>query len=171
MTPIIDRTPIDGRFDERLRAFLEMNSVAPEFIVPGHPMPTVSLAAAAIGVHEDRIIKSVLFKAPTGEVVLAIAAGTARIDRHRLAEVAGIPGLKLADAETVLAVTGYPAGGVAPVGHVTRIPVVVDQRVMDMGDVFGGAGTEEALLQIAPADIVRLTGAVIADITMTSATG
>lgn len=156
---------VAGLGDPRLRAFLADHAVQAEILAPGVPMPTVPLAAAAIGVREEQIIKSVLFKDGAGAAVLAIACGTARIDRHRLAEVTGIPGLRLADAETVLAATGFPAGGVSPVGHATRFPVVVDQRVMDSEHVYGGAGTEETLVKIAPIDIVRLTSAVIADIT------
>ncbi|MCC6792941.1 MAG: YbaK/EbsC family protein [Thermomicrobiales bacterium] len=127
-------------------------------------MPTVPLAAAAIGVREDQIIKSVLFRTKPGEVALAIVSGTARIDRSVLEQVTGLPGLKLADPSTVLHRTGYPAGGVAPIGHATQFPVVIDLRVMDQDVVYGGAGSEETLLRIAPFDIERLTGAIVADI-------
>ena len=148
----------------RLRAFLAENGEQAEIVAPGVPMPTVPLAAAAIRVRDEQIIKSVLFEDRAGAVVLAIACGTARIDRRRLADVAGIPGLKLAGAETVLAATGFPAGGVSPIGHANRFPVVIDRRVMEQNVVFGGAGTEDTLLRIAPSDIARLTNAVIADI-------
>ena len=165
MTQSSNDAVIDGHGDPRLRSFLAEHAVRAEILAPGVPMPTVPLAAAAIGVREEQIIKSVLFEDRNGAVVLTIACGTARIDRHRLAEATGIPGLKLADAATVLAATGYPAGGVSPVGHATRMPVVIDQRVMSWEHVYGGAGTEETLVMISPIDIVRLTGAVVADIT------
>lgn len=148
----------------RLRTYLAAADVVADVVAPGVPMPTVPLAAAAIGVREEQIIKSVLFKDRSGKVVLAIASGTVRIDRLRLAQITELPGLKLADAVTVLTATGYPAGGVAPIGHATQFPVVIDRRVMDLDTVYGGAGSEETLLRIAPIDIERLTGAVVADI-------
>jgi prolyl-tRNA editing enzyme YbaK/EbsC (Cys-tRNA(Pro) deacylase) len=148
-----------------LVSFLRESSVDAELIQPGVPMPTVPLAARAIGVEDDQIIKSVLFKGKEGELVLAIASGTARIDRAALEAIAGTSKLKLADAETVLAATGFPAGGVAPVGHLTKVTVVVDRRVMGLPEIFGGGGAEDVLLRIRPQDIVALTAALSGDIT------
>jgi prolyl-tRNA editing enzyme YbaK/EbsC (Cys-tRNA(Pro) deacylase) len=152
-----------------LVAHLSALGVAAELVAPGVPMPTVPAAAAAIGVTPDDIVKSVLFVAPEGTPVLAIACGTARIDRALLAAAAGLPRLSIADPATVLARTGYPAGGVSPVHHATPLTVVVDSRVTDRPYVFGGAGAEDLLLRISPVDILRLTGAAVAQITVPSA--
>jgi prolyl-tRNA editing enzyme YbaK/EbsC (Cys-tRNA(Pro) deacylase) len=135
-----------------------------ELVAPGAPMPTVSLAAAAIEVAETAIIKSVLFEDRAGQVVLAIANGTNRISRPALAAAAGFAKLWLASPELVLERTGFPAGGVAPVGHATAVPVVIDRRVMDEAWVYGGAGTEDALIKIRPTDIAALTNARVAEI-------
>jgi Cys-tRNA(Pro) deacylase len=129
-------------------------------------MPTVPLAAAAIGVTEDQIIKSLLFRDSRGELVLAIASGTARIDRSLLAFAAGLEKPRLADPATVLATTGFPAGGVAPVAHATPVRVVIDRRAAAMDVVYGGGGSEDVLLKIRPRDVIRLTSAEIADIAL-----
>lgn len=153
---------------ERLIAFLRKQAIAAELIEPGVPMPTVPLAAAAIGVEEAQIIKSLLFRDVTGGCVLAIASGTARIDRQLLSNASGLVKLRLADPETVRAVTGFPAGGVSPVGHATAVPVVIDRRATELETVYGGGGTEDVLLQIRTSDIIRITNATIADITSTN---
>lgn len=152
--------------ESRLRAYIAEHAIDAEIVAPGVPMPTVPLAAAAIGVPDEQIIKSVLFVAKDGRLVLAIASGTSRIDRNRLGEVLGMTKLTLADPGTVLDATGFPAGGVCPIGHATNIPVVMDRKVLSLPWVFGGAGSEETLLKISP-DIVRLlTGATVADIVL-----
>jgi Cys-tRNA(Pro) deacylase len=147
-----------------LTTFLNERGVEFELLEPGCPMPTVLLAAAAIGVEDSQIIKTLVFKSPSGECLAAIASGTARIDRGRLAAFTGHAKLKLADPKTVLEATGFPAGGVAPVGHATALRVVVDSNVMDLEYVYGGGGSEDMLVRLRPTDIVRLTGAEIADI-------
>jgi len=149
---------------EQLLATIRASGIEAELVEPGVPMPTVPLAAEAIGVSEAAIIKSVLFENRAGQVVLGIANGTSRISRPALASAAGLAKLWLASPELVLERTGFPAGGVAPVGHENLIPVVIDRHVMDEEWVYGGAGTEEALLKIRPADIALLTGATIAEI-------
>lgn len=150
--------------ERQLRVFLAQHRVRARIIAPGVPMPTVPLAAAAIGVDQDQIIKSLLFQDKHDAVVLAIAAGAGRIDRVQLAEIAQLSKLKLAAPEIVFAKTGYPAGGVAPIGHRIAIPVVMDERVLSFDPVYGGGGSEITLLEISPKTIVDLTGAAIAKI-------
>jgi Cys-tRNA(Pro) deacylase len=155
----------DSSNGQRLIAYLTEHGIDAALIEPGVPMPTVPLAAAAIGVEEDQIIKSLLFRDANGDCVLAIASGTARIDRNLLAQTCGLVKPRLADPATVLSITGFPAGGVSPVGHVTSVRVVIDRRAADLQTVYGGGGTEDVLLRISPRDIIRITKATIAEIT------
>jgi Cys-tRNA(Pro) deacylase len=151
---------------ERVEATLEDLGLDAEIVSPGTPMPTVPLAAEAVGCSVDQIIKTVVFTTPQGEPVIAIANGTSRIDRKRLAEAVHLESLKLADPQFVLDVTGYEAGGVAPVGiRASDAPVVIDPAVLSQQTVYGGAGTEDDLLHIATIDLIRVTAACICQIT------
>ena len=138
--------------------------VAGELIYPGAPTPTVPAAAVALGVDEACILKSLLFVAPNGVAALAIITGVSRVERGKLAAAAGVEQLKLASPDVVLARTGYPAGGVAPICHATPLTVIVDQRVMDLSIAYAGGGRVDAMLRIRPDEIVRLTKAKVADI-------
>lgn len=149
-----------------LMSFLEREGIPPVFVAPGVPMPTVPSAAAAIGVKERQILKTLLFCSRDGDCVVAIACGPKKVDRQRLADVSGIANLRVASPDQVLAVTGFPAGGVAPVGFATEVPVVVDEAVMELAVAFGGGGCESLLLQIDPVQIVRVNNAQVASITI-----
>ena len=128
-------------------------------------MPTVEAAAAAMGCAPERIFKSILFQSRvTGTCAMAIACGLWRVDARALAEESGLTSLRLAPPDVVLAVTGYPAGGTPPVGHRERFPVVVDRRVAEQEWGWAGGGREELLVKIAPADIIRIHDARIADV-------
>jgi prolyl-tRNA editing enzyme YbaK/EbsC (Cys-tRNA(Pro) deacylase) len=109
-------------------------------------------------------LKSLLFQDRSGKCVLAIASGTGRIDAAKLAAHADLDRPRLADAATVLMVTGYPAGGVAPIAHASAVRVVMDDQAAALDMAYGGGGAEELLLRIRPADILLLTGGVTADI-------
>lgn len=129
-------------------------------------MPTVPLAAQALGVEPARIVKSILFqgKKDPNQVALAIAPGDVRVTAAKVAAALGMTQLKLATPETVLRRSGYEVGGVPPIGHIESLPTVVDARIPSFESVFGGGGDEDHMLRITPAEIVRLTGARIADI-------
>jgi prolyl-tRNA editing enzyme YbaK/EbsC (Cys-tRNA(Pro) deacylase) len=150
---------------DRLRAALIVLKLDARIVSPGTPMPTVPLAAAAVGCADDQIIKTVVFATPDGQAVIAIANGTRRIDRRQLASAAQVASLKLAQPDFVLDRTGYPAGGVSPIGiRDVDAPVIVDSAVLGQRIVFGGAGTENDLLEIETSQLLMLTGACVCPI-------
>ncbi len=163
---IAPRDPADVPPPLDLAAELRALGLDAELVAPGVPMPTVESAARALGVAPEHIFKSVLFQAADDRCVMGVACGTWRIDAKRLAALAGTPRLRLAPPAVVLAVTGYPAGGTPPVGHRERFPVFVDERVTAQGWGYAGGGREELLVRIAAADIVRVTAATVAAITI-----
>jgi Cys-tRNA(Pro) deacylase len=128
-------------------------------------MPTVPLAAQAIGVPEDQILKTLVFVSDVGGFVVAIANGTRRIDRHRLAEAAAVRKPRPAEPDDVMAVTGYPAGGVAPLGLPAAVPVIVDTATAALTSAYGGGGQEHLLLRVQISDVIRYNSALVADIT------
>ncbi len=150
-----------------LEDYILGQGLQPEIVAPGAHMATVDAAAAAMGVPPERIFKSVLLQARDGRCVMVVACGTGRIDLARVEGLTGLKNLRLAKPAVVLAQTGYPAGGTPPLGHRERFPVVVDARVLAQGWGYGGGGRPELLLKIQSADIVRLTGASVADVSRT----
>lgn len=149
---------------ERLADFLREHGIVAELVFPGRETPTVTAAAEALGVPESRIVKSLLFQDRDGVTVLVVARGTAKIDRRRLAEAAGLRKPQLAPADVALRVTGYPPGGTPPVGHVMPVRVLLDAAVLAEPVVYGGGGRVDAMLRIRTEDIRRLTHAEVVDL-------
>jgi prolyl-tRNA editing enzyme YbaK/EbsC (Cys-tRNA(Pro) deacylase) len=149
-----------------LPAYLASVGVEATLVRTEREVPTVDLAAAALGVAPAAIVKSIVFehKQDATRVCLAIVSGDARVSRQKVSDAFGLRQLRLASPDTVLQVTGYRAGGVPPVCHLQPIPVALDRRVFEHRVVFGGGGDEWHMLRIAPHDIQRLTGAVVADL-------
>ncbi len=153
-----------------LEKFLEAHGVNGQVIrLPAHT-PTVEAAALVMGTTADRIAKSLLFLLDrgSGEMVpiLVIAYGTDRVDYRQVAGCVGLSRkrVRLADADAVRDVTGYPVGAVPPLGHRRRLRTLMDRRVLEQPEVYAGGGAVDALLRIAPAEIVRATGAETVDL-------
>ena len=89
---------------------------------------TVPLAAAALGVEPHQIIKSLLFlvrlpdQPDSPQPVLVIVDGSQRVDHKAIAAHFGVSRkrVRLASADEVLAILGYPAGGVPPLAIAPR---------------------------------------------------
>ena len=69
-----------------------------------------SLAAAALGVSDELILKTLLFAGDDGHFVVVIANGMRRIDMGKLADAAAMRKPRPASPDDVIAVIGYPAG-------------------------------------------------------------
>jgi prolyl-tRNA editing enzyme YbaK/EbsC (Cys-tRNA(Pro) deacylase) len=63
-----------------------------------------------------------------------------------------------------MSVTGYPAGGVAPLGLPGSIPVIVDAATAALTIAYGGGGNEHLLLRVQVSDVIRCNSAVVAEI-------
>lgn len=156
--------------DKDLKEYLAAQGVSGEVIrLPAHT-PTVEAAAQALGTTVDRIAKSLLFLLDQGAgdpvPILVIANGTDRVDYRQVAAWAGLSRkrVRLADAATVRAVTGYPVGAVPPLGHPRPLRTLMDRRVLQQPEVYAGGGAVDALLRITPAELVRATGAETVDV-------
>jgi prolyl-tRNA editing enzyme YbaK/EbsC (Cys-tRNA(Pro) deacylase) len=143
-----------------LERFIAEHGIAAELVPMDVETPTVPAAAAALGVASGQIIKSLLFQVRDAPV-LVIASGDTPVDRRPIAERFGVgkKQVKLADAETVLRLTGYPAGGVPPFGHPAPLPTLLDRAVLAWDAIYGGGGDDHTLLRIAPGELARVTGA------------
>jgi prolyl-tRNA editing enzyme YbaK/EbsC (Cys-tRNA(Pro) deacylase) len=120
-------------------------------------------AAAAIGCDVARIAKSMLFRAADGRPVLVVASGANRVDEKKVAALLGQK-IKRADPDFVLSNTGTAAGGVAPVGHVTAPVTLLDQDLTAFPTIWAAAGSPNAVFELTPAELARLTGAEFADV-------
>jgi len=122
---------------------------------------TVSIAKV-LGVDVSQIIKCLIFLDPGGRPVMAIVRGDSRVDVSKLCVAAGASELRLAKAKEVEDLTGHPIGGVPPIGLGVR--TFVDRLVLEREWVYGSAGSPYAGLRIRSADLVRLSGAVVSEI-------
>lgn len=106
--------PVDDPV-ERLRAYLSGTGSVAEIVRPRADSSTVAAAAEALGVHPSQIVKSLLFQNRQGSVILVVASGGYRVNRHRLADLTGFGHLKLASPAVVSEITGFAVGGLPPV--------------------------------------------------------
>ncbi len=124
---------------------------------------TVAEAAAALGVGEAQIAKSLVFVAD-GQPVLAVLSGVDRLDPARLGNHVGAARVKRADPDVVRAATGFPIGGVSPVGHDGKLRVLVDRALERFAVVWAAAGTPHAVFPTTFAELVAVSGGEPADV-------
>jgi prolyl-tRNA editing enzyme YbaK/EbsC (Cys-tRNA(Pro) deacylase) len=121
--------------------------------------------AAALGIGADEVAKTLVLVAPAGNV-RAVLAASERIDLHKVAALLGISGkqVHLATEDDLARDYGdFALGAVPPLGG-PEDPVIVDEGLAERDSVVLEAGSHERSIRLKTADIVRLSGAQVADI-------
>ncbi len=116
-------------------------------------------AASALGVDPARVFKTLLASLD-GSLVVGIVPVSGQLDLKALARAFGGSRAAMADVSTAQRVTGYVAGGISPVGQKRRLRTVLDASALDHDTIFVSAGRRGLDLEVAPADLVVITGAI-----------
>jgi Cys-tRNA(Pro) deacylase len=124
---------------------------------------TAQDAATAIGVLVGQIVKSLVF-AVDGEIVMAYVSGANQLDEKKLAAAAGGAKCSRVDADAVREATGFPIGGVPPLGLATQLRIFMDPDLLQYDEVWAAAGTWNDVFPINPRDLQRVTSGVVVEI-------
>ena len=123
----------------------------------------VGLAAELLGLDPARVFKTLVAEVD-GALTVGVVPVSATLDLKALAAAVGGKRARMADVAAAERATGYVAGGISPLAQRKRLPVVVDSSAESFVTVFCSAGRRGLEVELAPADLVRLTGARMAPI-------
>ena len=137
--------------------------VVHSYEVDPHATSYGEAAAAALGVEPERMLKTLLAEVD-GRLVCGVVPVAGSLDLKALAGAVGGKRAGMADPAAAERATGYVVGGISPLGQRSRVPIVVDETAELYDTVIVSAGRRGLSVELAPADLLRLTGAVVADV-------
>ena len=120
-------------------------------------------AAEALDADPGRVFKTLLASLD-GSLVVGIVPVTGQLDLKALARALGGSKAVMAEVAAAERATGYVAGGISPVGQKRRHPTVLDASALEHDTILVSGGRRGFDLELAPADLVAITGAVTATI-------
>ncbi len=124
-------------------------------------------AAEALGVAPNRVFKTLLVA--TGEqgasaLVVGIVPVDQSLDLKAIASALGIKKVEMADPVAAERRTGYVVGGISPLGQRQRSRTILDSSAMAHETIYVSGGHRGLDIELAPADLQRLTDAQLAHI-------
>ena len=120
-------------------------------------------AAEKLGVEPDRVFKTLVAQVD-GVATVAVVPVTMQLNLKSLARAAGGKHAQMADPAAAARITGYVVGGISPLGQKRRLATVIDDTALLWDTVLVSAGRRGIDVELAPADLIRLTSATVADI-------
>jgi Cys-tRNA(Pro)/Cys-tRNA(Cys) deacylase len=122
-------------------------------------------AAEAMGVEPARVFKTLVCATDRAAVsVVAVVPVDRTLDLKALAAVVGAKSAALAEVAAAERSTGYVVGAISPLGQKRRLATLVDQTAEDWPTMFVSGGRRGLEIELAPADLLDLTGGTLAAI-------
>lgn len=86
------------------------------------------------------------------------------LDMKKAASAVGEKNIEMLHVKDINAVTGYIRGGCTPIGMKKQYKTVINDTVMNFDKVIISGGKIGAQILLAPADLIKVTGAIVVDV-------
>ena len=120
-------------------------------------------AAEALGIAPEKVFKTLMVEVE-GRLAVGVVPVSGNLDLKAFAAAVGAKKASMADPVAAERRTGYVLGGISPLGQRQSSPTVVDSSALELGTMLVSAGKRGLDVELAPADLIRLTVAVTAAI-------
>jgi prolyl-tRNA editing enzyme YbaK/EbsC (Cys-tRNA(Pro) deacylase) len=153
---MINFYPMDP-YLEKLSVFIRDHHIQAEHLSFEQSCHSVAEAAQAVGAQPEDLVKNICLLDYQGQLIVAIVKGEDRVSPKQVAAALGqaspTPVPRLATPAEILEKTGYPCGGTPSFGYPAT--VLIDPRVLEKEVVYTGGGSENALVKLSTAELLR----------------
>ncbi len=120
--------------------------------------------AEALGQDPARGFKTLVARGVSKGIYVFEVPVAENLDLKKAAKTVGEKSIELLHVAEINAVTGYIRGGCSPIGMKKQFPTVFHKTVEDYETVYVSAGKIGAQVELAPADLLKVTRGSAADI-------
>ena len=127
-----------------------------------------AVSARELGVPEHAIIKTLVMEDDARHPLIVLMHGDREVSTKSLARFLGVKTITPCDPAIADRHSGYQVGGTSPFGTRRKMPVFMQQTIVDVPRVYINGGRRGYLVGLAPADIVRVLAPTLVDIAQSS---
>jgi len=113
------------------------------------------VSARELNVDEHAVVKTLIFEDETGRPLVVLMHGDCKVSTKELARQIGCKKVEPCKPEVANRHSGYLVGGTSPFGTKKRMPVYMEQSILDLPLIYINGGRRGYLVGVHPHDIVR----------------
>ena len=151
MEKILEKEPV-----KRVQEFINQFDSKLKISILDTTARTAKDAAESLGCEVGAIVKSLVFRADD-TFLICLIAGDKRCSLNKLKKVVDKKDVCMANADEVKTNTGFSIGGVAPVAHLKKLNILIDQSLGRFQNVFAAAGHPNSIFKIEYNKLVQMT--------------
>lgn len=122
--------------------------------------------ASKVGLPTSMVYKTLVTRAHGGGLLVFVIPVEKELDLKKAARAAAVKSVEMLRQSELLPQTGYIHGGCSPVGMKKRFPTYIDKSAEQLASMAVSAGKIGAQVELAPADLLQVTGGKTADLTV-----
>lgn len=146
---ILDRLKI--KYD-----LIEYN-VDPENLAADH-------VAEELGEPIEQVFKTLVLRGDKTGIFVCVIAGNREVDLKKAAKISGNKKAEMIQQKELLPITGYIRGGCTSIGMKKKFPTYISEEALSFPYIYVSAGKRGLQLKLSPADIIKASDALPADI-------
>ncbi|KON82194.1 Cys-tRNA(Pro) deacylase [Azoarcus sp. PA01] len=120
------------------------------------PHGGTKVSARELGVDEHAVVKTLVMEDDSGAPLVVLMHGDRKVATKELARQAGRKRIEPCTPEVANRHSGYLVGGTSPFGMRKRLPVFMENSIVDLPLVYINGGRRGFLLGISPQEILRV---------------
>ena len=159
MENLLNKEPV-----KRVQDFIVQFDPKLKVLVLNTTAKTAKDAAKSLNCEVGAIVKSLVFRADD-TFLICLIAGDKRCSLNKLKKIIDKKDVCMANAGEVKTNTGFSIGGVAPIAHLKKLNILIDQSLSRFQNVFAAAGHPNSIFKIEYNKLVQMTKGEVKEIT------
>lgn len=121
--------------------------------------------AAQLGEDVAQVFKTLVLHGDKTGYFVCVIPGAEEVDLKKAAKVSGNKKCEMIPVKELLPLTGYIRGGCSPIGMKKHFPTYLHPTAIEYAKIYVSAGQRGLQIEIAPADLIRVSAAQTAELT------
>lgn len=115
-----------------------------------------AVSAREIGVDERCVIKTLIMEDERKNPLVVLMHGHLQVSTKELARVIGVKSVSPCTPDTANKHSGYLVGGTSPFGARKRMPVYLEETILELPLIYINGGSRGFLVSMPPSELVRV---------------
>jgi Cys-tRNA(Pro) deacylase len=115
-----------------------------------------AVSARELGVPEHAVVKTLIMEDEAKNPLVVLMHGDLKVSTRELARIIGAKTIVPCSPQTANRHSGYVVGGTSPFGTRKRMPVYMEETILQLPKIYINGGRRGYLVGISPQDAVRV---------------
>ena len=115
-----------------------------------------AVSARELGVPEHAVVKTLVMEDDARSPLIVLMHGDLKVSTKELARIIGVKTVAPCNPETANRHSGYMVGGTSPFGTRKKMPVYMEETILELPKIYINGGRRGYLVGIAPKEVLRV---------------